>query len=53
MDLFGFEIKRKQDENDNIPSFVTPQDDDGAVNIAATGTGISTGSKVSNYDATA
>ena len=42
MDLFGFEIKRKQDENDNIPSFVTPQDDDGAVNIAATGTGIST-----------
>ena len=42
MDLFGFEIKRKQDENDNIPSFVTPQTDDGAVNIAATGTGIST-----------
>ena len=42
MDLFGFEIKRKQEENDNIPSFVTPQTDDGAVNIAATGTGIST-----------
>ena len=42
MDLFGFEIKRKKDENDNIPSFVTPQTDDGAVNIAATGTGIST-----------
>ena len=42
MELFGFEIKRRADDNVNIPSFVTPEDNDGAVNIAATGTGIST-----------
>src|SRR6056300_244036 len=36
--LFGFEIKRKSTENDkNIQSFVTPSNDEGAVDIAATG----------------
>ena len=40
--VFGFEIKRRVAENDNIPSFVTPETDDGAINIAATGTGAST-----------
>ena len=42
MELFGFEIKRRSDDDINIPSFVAPETDDGAVNIAATGTGIST-----------
>ena len=41
MNLFGFEIKRKAEENKNIPSFVQANEDDGAVNIAATGTGVS------------
>jgi len=41
MQLFGFSITRKQDENKNIPSFVRPGEEDGSVNIAATGTGIS------------
>ena len=41
MELFGFSIKRKQDENKNIPSFVRPNEEDGSVNIAATGTGVS------------
>jgi len=41
MNLFGFEIKRKSEENKNIPSFVQANEDDGAVNIAATGTGVS------------
>jgi hypothetical protein len=41
MELFGFSIKRKQDENKNIPSFVRPNVEDGSVNIAATGTGVS------------
>ncbi len=35
MELFGFSIKRKQDENKNIPSFVRPNEEDGSVNIAA------------------
>ena len=37
IELFGFEIKRKEDENKNITSFVEPTNDDGAVNIAVTG----------------
>ena len=41
MELFGFSIKRKQDENKNIPSFVQANEEDGSVNIAATGTGVS------------
>ena len=41
MNLFGFEIKRQSEENKNIPSFVQANEDDGAVNIAATGTGVS------------
>lgn len=36
--LFGFEIKRKSDRDDKkIQTFVTPTNDDGAVDIAATG----------------
>lgn len=36
--LFGFEIKRKSsDDEKNVQSFVTPTNDDGAVDIAATG----------------
>jgi hypothetical protein len=41
MELFGFSIKRKQDGNKNIQSFVRPNEEDGSVNIAATGTGVS------------
>ena len=41
MELFGFSIKRKQDLNKNIPSFVEPDEDDGSVNIAAAGVGVS------------
>ena len=40
MNLFGFEIKRKSDEQenkDNTPSFVARQEDDGAVVVAAGG----------------
>jgi len=41
-ELFGFEIKRKDDKKEvNIPSFVPSSQDDGALNIAATGTGAS------------
>jgi hypothetical protein len=38
-ELFGFEIKRKQaeEESKTQPSFVTPQYDDGAVNVTTTG----------------
>lgn len=38
MELFGFEIKRKSDEEE-LRSFVEPDDQDGAVNVTATGTG--------------
>ena len=41
-ELFGFEIKRKGEQKkqqENIPSFVPSTQDDGALNIAATGTG--------------
>lgn len=38
MDLFGFQIKRKRDEDENnIPSFIESSNDDGSVNIAVTG----------------
>ena len=41
-ELFGFEIKRKSDkEEKNIPSFISPEADDGSVDIAATGTAAS------------
>ena len=35
MNLFGFEIKRK--ENEELKSFVEKSEDDGAVNIASMG----------------
>jgi len=41
MELFGFSIKRKQDENLNIKSFADPGTDDGAVTIAAAGGSVS------------
>lgn len=37
MNIFGFEIKRKTEENENVRSFVEPNFDDGAVTIAAAG----------------
>jgi len=37
MELFGFEITRKKEENKNIKSFAEPQKDDGAVSVAAAG----------------
>ena len=37
-ELFGFSIKRKEDKSENIPSFIQPNADDGAIDIAATGT---------------
>ena len=42
-ELFGFEIKRKGagTEEKNIPSFVRPNEDDGSIDIAATGTAAS------------
>ena len=41
-ELFGFSIKRNgSEENKNIPSFIRPEADDGAVDIAATGTAAS------------
>jgi hypothetical protein len=41
-ELFGFSIKRKSaEENDNIPSFVRAEADDGSIDIAATGTAAS------------
>ena len=41
MELFGFSITRKKEENQNIKSFAEPEVDDGAVNIAATGGAVS------------
>lgn len=41
MELFGFEIKRRQEENKNIRSFTEPQKDDGAMNVAAAGGAVS------------
>jgi len=41
-ELFGFSIKRKTtEENNNIPSFVRPDAEDGSIDIAATGTAAS------------
>lgn len=37
MEIFGFEIKRKQEENKNVKSFVEPNSNDGAVSVTATG----------------
>ena len=42
MELFGFEIKRRRkEENKNVRSFTEPSNDDGAVNVAATGGAVS------------
>jgi len=41
VELFGFEIKRKKEENQNIKSFAEPQTDDGAVTVAAAGGAVS------------
>ena len=41
-ELFGFEIKRKEDKKtDNIPSFIQPGAEEGSIDIAATGTAAS------------
>ena len=37
IELFGFQIKRKQEENKNVKSFVEPNQEDGAVNISTAG----------------
>lgn len=37
MELFGFEIKRKNEENKNVRSFVEPDSNDGAVNVTTAG----------------
>lgn len=40
MKLFGFEITRPQDENDNaVASFVAPQNDDGAITVSGNSLG--------------
>jgi hypothetical protein len=41
IELFGFQIQRKNEENKNVKSFVEPNPDDGAVNLTATGGAIS------------
>jgi hypothetical protein len=41
MELFGFEIKRKQEENKNIRSFAEPNSEDGAVSVSAAGGAVS------------
>ena len=41
MELFGFEIKRKNEENKNLRSFVEPTNEDGAVNVSAAGGAVS------------
>lgn len=37
MELFGFEIKRKNEESKNVRSFVEPDSNDGAVNVTTAG----------------
>ena len=37
MQLFGFEIKRKESTKDELKSFVEPMNDDGAISVAAGG----------------
>ena len=40
MKIFGFEITRPQDEtNDNVVSFVEPQNDDGAITVSSNSLG--------------
>ena len=39
MQLFGFEIRRKQDKEEQPKSFAPPLNDDGAVNVEATAVG--------------
>ena len=41
MELFGFEIKRRKEDNKNVQSFTEPANDDGAVNVAAAGGAVS------------
>ena len=41
IELFGFQIQRKDEENKNVKSFVEPTQDDGAVNVSAAGGAIS------------
>lgn len=41
MELFGFEIKRRKEENKNVQSFTEPANDDGAVNVSAAGGAVS------------
>jgi hypothetical protein len=41
MQLFGFEIKRKNEENKNIRSFAEPNNEDGAVSVSAAGGAVS------------
>lgn len=40
-ELFGFKITRKQEENDNIKSFVEPPNEEGALNVTAAGGAVS------------
>jgi len=37
IELFGFQIQRKDEENKNVKSFVEPTQDDGAVTVSAAG----------------
>lgn len=41
MELFGFEIKRRKEDNKRIQSFVEPQNDEGAIDVTATGGAVS------------
>lgn len=41
MQLFGFEIKRKNEENKDIKSFTEPTNEDGAVSVSAAGGAVS------------
>lgn len=51
MKLFGFEIKRPEENEEDVKSFAVPTNDDGAVNIGAAGQGGSYG-LLFNMDAT-
>jgi hypothetical protein len=39
MNIFGFEIRRKQDKEEQVKSFAAPLNDDGAVNIESSAVG--------------
>lgn len=41
MELFGFEIKRKKEENKEIRSFAEPENTDGSLSVAAAGGSVS------------